>query len=158
METPCKEKPLSEVKTLLPQQSGKEPGAETLAATLLDEAMAAKPAEVTPAPVATPMSKGKGSASAEPSPQKGKKKKEPSPEVEELEELEETEETTGETGSSTEGSSSEQVSPPPEAKRVNTRSSKRKQSCSELKTPAMSKKQQKSPGKGRSSQKRPQTK
>ena len=154
-ETPCKEKPLSEVKTPLPQQPGKEPGAETSAATLLDEAMAAKLVEVTPAPVATPVSIRKGSASAEPSPRKAKKKKEPNLEEEELEE---TEETTGETGSSTEGSGSEQVCPPPEAKRVNTRSSKKKRPCSKLMTPAMSKKHQKSPGKGESSQKRPQTK
>ena len=143
-ETPCKEKPLSKVKTPLPQQPEKEPIVETLGALPLAEFVVTNLPEVTPIPLAILGSKGKGNMNAEPSPWK-EKKKESSPEEEELEE------TSRETGSSTEGTGSEQVSLPPEAKRVNTRSSKRKRPFSELKTPAVSKKHQKSPGKSGSS-------
>ena len=155
VETPCKEKPLSEVKTLLPQQPEKELIAETSGAVPLAEFVASTPLDPTPTSVPAPGSKKKGSASTEPSPWKGKKKKEPSPEEEELEE---DEETGGEMGSSTEGSGSGEATPSLEARRVNTRSSKRKRAYSELRTLAVSKKQHKSPGKGGSSQKKIQTK
>ena len=79
-ETPHKEKPLSEVKTPLPQRPEKEAIAETSGAVPSAECVTAKPAEVT---IVTPVSKGKGSVSAEPSPRKGKKK-ESSSEIEEL--------------------------------------------------------------------------
>ena len=141
-ETSCKEKPLSEVKTLFPQRSEKEPIAETSGATLPVEVLVAKLLEVTPIPLASRIPKEKRSASAELSPRKGKKKKESSPEEEELEE------TSREIGSSTERTGSEKVTSPPETKRINARSSDRKRPLSEPKTPAVSKKHQKSSGKG----------
>ena len=92
-ETPYKEKPLSEVKTPLPQRSEKEPIAETSAAALLDEAMAPKTTEAIPLLAASPIPKGKRSVSTEPSPQKGKKEKQVSSMEEE--ELDDTSEGAG---------------------------------------------------------------
>ena len=152
-DTPHKEKPLSKVKTPLLQRPEKEVIVETSGATPPTEVVAAKSAEVAAAPVVTPGSKEKKSVITEPSPRKGKKKKDSSPEKEE-----ELEETSGEAGSSTEETGSDQVAPALETKRVNMRSSDRKRPPPELKTPSASKKHQKSPGKGGSSQKKLRTK
>ena len=86
-ETPLKEKPLSEVKTPLPQRPEKEVIAESSGATPFKEFMVAKSAEALAVPVATPIPKGKKSVSAEPFPRKGKKK-ESSPEEELAETME----------------------------------------------------------------------
>ena len=95
-ETPKKEKPLSEVKTPLPQRLEKEAIAETSGEVPSAEFMMAKLVVVS---VVTPAPKGRKSMSTEPSPWKGKKK-ESSLEYEELgESLEETGSSSGETGS-----------------------------------------------------------
>ena len=96
-EMPRKEKPLSEVKTLLPQQPEKEAVAETSGEVPLAEFMTVKPTVVS---VVTLAPKGRKNVSVEPSLRKGKKK-ESSPEYEELEELSE------EMGSSSGGTRSE---------------------------------------------------
>ena len=113
------------------------------------EFVAAKSAEAISVPLVTPIPKDKRSVSAEPSLRKGKKKKESSPEEDELEE---------EAGSSSEGTGFEHVTPPLETRKVNRRSSDKKRPPPKFKTPAPSKKHQKSLGKGGSSQKKPQGK
>ena len=147
-ETPQKKKPLSEVKTPLPQQPENEVIAETSGITPPAKLVTVKPAVVS---VVTPTLKGKKSVSVEPSLWKGKK--ESSPEYKELAEtLEEMASSSGKTGS-------EQVIPPPKKKKgVSMRSSDRKRPPFEFKTPAASKKHQKSLEKGGSSQKKPQGK
>ena len=80
-ETPRKEKPLEEIKTLLPQRPGKETIAEGSGEVPPTKFIAAK----LPDPTVIPTAKEKKSESSEPSPQK-QKKKEPTLDYEELDE------------------------------------------------------------------------